>query len=87
MNLVTVMLRKSDIQAVGGYQDWYCEEDYYLWIRLALAGYKFYNINENLVNVRVGQEMYKRRGGMRYFKSEASLQKYMYKNNLISFIM
>lgn len=86
MNLVTVMFRKSDIQAVGGYMNWYCEEDYYLWIRLALAGYKFHNINENLVNVRVGQEMYRRRGGVRYFKSEARLQKYMYTNNLISFL-
>ena len=86
MNLVTVMFRKSDIQAVGGYKNWYCEEDYYLWIRLALAGYKFHNINENLVNVRVGQEMYRRRGGVRYFKSEARLQKYMYTNNLISFL-
>lgn len=85
MNLVTVMLKKDDVMKVGGYQDWYCEEDYYLWIRLTLAGYKFYNIQENLVNVRVGEEMYQRRGGMRYFKSEAKLQKYMWKNGIISF--
>lgn len=84
MNLVTVMLKKSDVMKVGGYLDWYCEEDYYLWIRLALGGYKFYNIQENLVNVRVGEEMYKRRGGMKYFKSEARLQKYMFDHNVIS---
>lgn len=84
MNLVTVMLRKSDIMNVGGYQDWYCEEDYYLWIRLTLAGYKFYNIQDNLVNVRVGEEMYQRRGGLKYFKSEARLQKFMYEHHLIS---
>lgn len=83
MNLVTVMMRKSHLQAVGGYIDWYCEEDYYLWIRLALAGYKFYNIQENLVDVRVGEEMYQRRGGWRYFKSEASLQHYMWKHRVI----
>lgn len=83
MNLVTVMMRKSHLQVVGGYIDWYCEEDYYLWIRLALAGYKFYNIQENLVDVRVGEEMYQRRGGWRYFKSEASLQRYMWKHNVI----
>ena len=85
MNLVTVMLKKDDVMKVGGYLDWYCEEDYYLWIRLTMAGYKFYNIQENLVNVRVGEEMYQRRGGMRYFKSEAKLQKYMWKNGIISF--
>ena len=84
MNLVTVMLKKDDVMKVGGYQDWYCEEDYYLWIRLALSGYKFYNIQENLVNVRVGEEMYQRRGGWRYFKSEAGIQKLMLDNNLIS---
>lgn len=83
MNLVTVMMRKSHLQAVGGYIDWYCEEDYYLWVRLALAGYKFYNIQENLVDVRVGEEMYQRRGGWRYFKSEASLQRYMWKHDVI----
>ena len=84
MNLVTVMLKKSDVMKVGGYQDWYCEEDYYLWIRLTLGGYKFYNIQENLVNVRVGEEMYQRRGGLKYFHSEARLQKYMLDHKLIS---
>lgn len=82
MNLVTVMMRKSHLQAVGGYIDWYCEEDYYLWIRLALAGYQFYNIQENLVDVRVGEEMYQRRGGWKYFKSEAKLQHYMWKHGV-----
>lgn len=84
MNLMTVMFKKSDILQVGGFLDWYCEEDYYLWIRMALAGYKFYNIQENLVNVRVGEEMYQRRGGWRYFKSEAGIQRFMWKNKLIS---
>lgn len=84
MNLVTVMLKKSDVMKVGGYLDWYCEEDYYLWIRLTLGGYKFYNIQENLVNVRVGKEMYQRRGGMEYFRSEARLQKYMLDHKVIS---
>ena len=84
MNLVTVMVKKDDVMKVGGYQDWYCEEDYYLWIRLAQNGYKFYNIQDNLVNVRVGKEMYQRRGGWKYFKSEAKLQRYMLKHSVIS---
>lgn len=85
MNLVTVMLKKSDVMKVGGYQDWYCEEDYYLWIRLALADFKFYNIQENLVNVRVGKEMYQRRGSVKYFKNEARLQKYMLDHKIITY--
>lgn len=84
MNFVTVMMRKSHVQSVGGFIDWYCEEDYYLWVRLALAGYRFHNLQENLVNVRVGEEMYQRRGGLRYFKSEERLQRYMRKKHLIS---
>mgnify|MGYP004657585295 FL=1 len=84
MNQVTVMFKKTDVSNVGGYIDWYCEEDYYLWIRLALAGYKFENINEILVNVRVGKEMYSRRGGIKYFKSEAKLQKFMLSKKMIT---
>lgn len=85
MNLVTVMVRKRDVMEVGGYMDWFCEEDYYLWIRLALAGRAFYNIQRNLVFVRVNPGTYKRRGGMRYFRSEAGIQRYMWQRGLISF--
>lgn len=85
MNLVTVMLKKDSVLKAGGYIDWYCEEDYYLWIRMTELGMTFANLPDNLVNVRVGEEMYQRRGGMRYFKSEAKLQKYMLSHGIISF--
>lgn len=84
MNLVTVMLKKEAVQKAGGYIDWYCEEDYYLWVRMVEQGMMFANLPDNLVNVRVGDEMYQRRGGMKYFKSEARLQRYMYKHGIIS---
>ena len=83
MNLVTVMFKKDSINKVGGFIDWYCEEDYYLWIRMAMANMKFLNLNNVLVNVRVGNDMYNRRGGYKYFKSELKLQKYMKVNNII----
>ena len=83
MNLMTILARKSSIQKVGGYIDWFCEEDYYLWIRMALAGCKFANLPDTLVNVRVGKAMYQRRGGWKYFKSEAKLQHYMWKHGVI----
>ena len=85
MNLVTVMFKKSSIEKVGGFIDWYCEEDYYLWLRMALANMKFRNVDDVLVNVRVGKEMYQRRGGVKYFKSEEKLQKYMLDNKIIGF--
>ena len=85
MNQMTVMFRKAAVEEAGGYVDWYCDEDYYLWLRLMLGGGKFCNIPETLVNVRVGKEMYQRRGGMRYFKSEAKLQKWMLQKKVIGF--
>lgn len=83
MNQMTVMFKKSSVESAGGYLDWYCNEDYYLWVRMALAGMKFANVPEVLVNVRVGKETYQRRGGWKYFKSEAKLQKFMRKNGII----
>lgn len=84
MNHVTVMFKISDIDKVGGYLDWYYNEDYYLWIRMALQDLKFSNLPDILVNVRVSKEMYQRRGGVKYFKSEAKLQHYMLAKKLIS---
>lgn len=84
MNQVAVMFKKDFAEQVGGYQDWYCEEDYYLWLRMALAGGKFANVADTLVNVRVGDAMSARRGGWKYFRSEARLQAYMLKKRVIS---
>ena len=85
VNHVTSMYKKSAVTSSGGYLDWYCNEDYYLWIRMMLKGYSFANSEKTFVNVRVGEEMYRRRGGKKYFISEARLQGYMLKNKLISF--
>lgn len=85
MNQVTVMFRKTAVEKAGGYVDWYCEEDYYLWLRMYLNGAEFANVPDYLVNVRVGKEMYQRRGGFRYFSSEAKLQKYMLDQKIIGF--
>ena len=85
MNQVTVMFRKAHVEQAGGYLDWYCEEDYYLWLRMHLADMRFANVQDVLVNVRVAEEMYQRRGGWRYYKSEARLQAYMLKNGVIGF--
>lgn len=83
-NHVAVMFKKSSVLKVGNYQDWHYNEDYYLWIRMALANCKFANLDQTLCYVRVGKEMYQRRGGWKYFKSEYGLQKYMLNYNLIN---
>lgn len=85
-NQVTVMFKKSAVMSVGGYLDWFCEEDYYLWIRMFLNNAVFANTGTVLVNVRVGEDMYSRRGGVKYFISEAKLQKFMYRKGIITFL-
>lgn len=84
MNQVSVMFKKQFYDEVGGYIDWYCEEDYYLWIRMAEANGKFANVQDNLVNVRIGDAMSSRRGGLKYFSSEVGIQNYMLKKKIIS---
>ncbi len=84
MNHVSVMYKKKAVESAGGYQDWFWNEDYYLWIRMWLNGAVFANTGRVLVNVRVGKEMYQRRGGSKYFESEKGLQDYMLKNKMIN---
>lgn len=84
MNHVSVMYKKASVMDAGGYQDWFWNEDYYLWIRMWLNGAKFANTGTVLVNVRVGEEMYQRRGGAKYFKSEKGLQDYMLQHEMIN---
>lgn len=84
MNHMTVMFKRSAVEKAGGYQGWYCNEDYYLWIRMMLSGSTFVNVPDILCNVRVGNAMAARRGGWKYFISEAGIQKYMLRNRLIS---
>lgn len=72
-----VMYKKSAVEAVGSYQDFYLLEDYYLWLRMLMAGYQGYNIQEPLLHMRAGSDMYLRRAGWKYAKTQASLFKFM----------
>ncbi len=82
---MSVMMKKSALIKAGGYEDWFYAEDWYLWIRMALAGAKFYNIQENLMQIRINEDTYARRHGMKYFKSIKNLLKFMKKNKMIGF--
>ena len=77
------MYKKSAVEAVGSYQDFYLLEDYYLWLRMLMAGYQGYNIQEPLLWMRAGSDMYKRRAGWKYAKSQTKLFGFMYKNKFI----
>ena len=65
-NHPTIMYKKSAVIAAGFYEDYRFLEDYNLWATMLNMGYKGYNIQENLLYMRGGEEMYKRRGGFSY---------------------
>jgi glycosyltransferase involved in cell wall biosynthesis len=81
---VTMMLRKEKVLQAGGYIEWFCEEDYYLWARMLLNGCKGGNIQEPLVYVRTTKEQMARRGGKKYFYNEVKMQKFLLKNKVIN---
>lgn len=85
LNHMTVMFKKSVVIKAGSYQDWFWNEDYYLWIRMMKQGCIFANTGDVLVNVRIDADMYLRRCGIKYFDSEVRLQKYMLKNHIIGY--
>lgn len=79
-----VMYKKSAVETTGGYQDFYLLEDYYLWIRMLQKGSTGYNLQEPLLWMRAGSDMYKRRAGWKYAKSQKALFKYMKDSGFIS---
>lgn len=79
-----VMYKKPDVEAVGSYKDFYLLEDYYLWVRMIMAGYQGYNLQEPLLHMRAGTDMYMRRGGLKYAKTQEKLFWFMKNNGFIS---
>ena len=83
-NHATVMFKKKAVLEAGNYQPFHLIEDYYLWARISAKGYKFANLPDILLNVRVDKAMYGRRGGLKYFKSNYAMSKKLYELGLIS---
>ena len=83
-NHMTVMFKKSAVLDAGNYQDWFWNEDYYLWVRMMMAGCRFANIPDVAVNVRSGADQYARRGGKKYFDSEIGIKKLMLEKGMIT---
>jgi len=83
-NHPTVMFRKSAIMAVGSYIPFGTFEDYHLWSRVLMAGYKVYNFQESHLYFRTSSDMYKRRGGLNKTRQEYELQRYFYKSGFVN---
>ena len=83
VNHPVVMFKKKAVLDAGNYMEFPYNEDYYLWGRMLAAGYKFYNIQENLLKFRNSKKTFKRRGGWKYAKQDVRLQKKFYEIGLI----
>lgn len=84
INHVSVMFKKSAVIEAGGYRTLLFLEDYYLWVRMVAKEMNIQNISENLVLVRTGESMFKRRSNKEYISSWIYLQKIMLKESLIN---
>lgn len=81
----SVMFKKSKVIEAGNYRSYYLCEDYDMWIRMAQKNANFYNIQDVLVYMRISEDFYKRRGGVKYLKSILKFKKEQYKNGFYSF--
>ena len=65
----SVMFKKSEVLKAGNYREYYLCEDYDMWLRMIRNGCKCYNIQDIYVYMRISDDFYKRRGGIKYLKS------------------
>ncbi len=79
-----VMYKKSAVKSAGSYQDFYLLEDYYLWLRMIFNGCQGYNLQIPLLYMRAGVNMYKRRSGWKYVKTQVALFKFMRRAGFIN---
>jgi len=86
-NHVTVMYKKDIVLSVGNYRkvSGIGYEDYDLWIRLLISGANCKNIDDYLVYVRGGKDMYKRRGNRERLKTALTFRYNMFKLGSCSF--
>lgn len=84
-NHVAVMYKKAAVLGAGNYQHALLMEDSLLWVNMMRNGAKCANVDDYLVYVRTGRDMYARRGGLSYFKKYRSGRKEIYKTGYISY--
>lgn len=74
----SLIYKKSAVIKAGNYRDYRHAQDYNLIVHMILSGAKMYNIQENLMYMRVSRDFYKRRGGVKQAKLVLRLKKEFY---------
>lgn len=80
-----LLYKKSAVKKAGNYRDYLYCEDYELFIRMISKGSKCYNIQKTLVYMRVSEDFYKRRGGLKYLKCIMKFKNEQLKTRYYSF--
>ena len=84
-NHPTVIYKKNEVLKAGSYSEKYhLMEDYYLWVRMAMNGCKFYNIQKSLLFFRTTPDTYKRRGGIRFVKADILFQTELLRSGFVN---
>lgn len=85
-NHMTVVYRKSVVQTLGGYRNFGAVgDDYELWARFLMGGYRVGNLAEPLVKARTGEAFFRRRRrGWRYFQHERREIEALYRTGLLN---
>lgn len=85
-NHMTVMYKTEAVRELGKYRNYGAVgDDYELWARFLLSGYKAANIQESLVNARTGSDFFgNRRRGMKYLRNELKEVKDLYRMGLFN---
>lgn len=79
INNPTIMFSKRALDTIGGYPALNVMEDYDLCIKFLINDFKVINLPDYLVNMRVNNQMYKRRGGLQYLLQYTFLKWKWYK--------
>lgn len=85
-NHMTVGFDVERVRACGGYPNLHLKEDYGLWATLLARGARVGNLPDILVEATAGRDMYRRRGGLQYVRSEIDLQVHLVRCGLQSWV-
>ena len=84
-NHMAVMYKKSAVLMAGSYGNYFFMQYYFLWAHMAAKGFKMANLPDILVDARVNDALYKRRGGWSYFKRSWTISSKLLELGLISY--
>ncbi|SMN12506.1 putative glycosyltransferase [uncultured Candidatus Thioglobus sp.] len=85
VNHPTAMYKKTAVLSAGNYSELRSSQDFNLFVKLIIDGAKFYNIQESLVDMRMGnRQLEAQRGGVRQAIHEAQVQIEFYKMGFLN---